>query len=204
MFPGHTAAPDPDAPLHPIVEAAGGRPGELPAWARVSPARRAHVERVTALLDEWADGLGLDERQRVRWRASGRLHDALKSADVEALRMMAGRDLPESVLHGPACAVRLRDHGVRDEELLLGIAFHSIGHPALSGIGEYLYLADFLEPGRKRLVQRREKLRARMPEDLAGVLREVAGLRIRHVVDAGLPLLRESAEFWNRLLEDGE
>ena len=63
--------------LHPIINAAGteARP---PDWAVMSPARINHAKRVGTLMGEWADALGHDERTRIRWRATGLLHDALK------------------------------------------------------------------------------------------------------------------------------
>lgn len=189
--------------LHPIVQAAGGSPGRLPPWARIGPGRREHVERVAALLDEWAAELGLSGADRVRWRAAGRLHDALKAADADSLRpLVPGADgpWPDSLLHGPACAARLRAEGVDDESLLAAVAHHSTGHPALDDLGRYLYLADYLEPGRSADPDLCGALRARLPSDRRAVLREVAARRIGGLLERGLPILPTSIEFWNRLV----
>ena len=37
---------------------------ELPPWAQAGERRRAHIARVTALLDEWADAMHLDPEER--------------------------------------------------------------------------------------------------------------------------------------------
>ncbi len=177
--------------------------GRLPEWAAAGPARRAHMERVSALLGSWAEQLGLDASERLRWRAVGFLHDALREADPVRLREEvppALRTLPDAALHGPAAAERLREEGVRDEALLDAIAYHTIGHPSLDTLGRALYVADFLEPGRAILPEWRAALRRRMPSDLDEVTREVLGARIRHLVDRGVALHPATVAFWNAVL----
>jgi HD superfamily phosphohydrolase YqeK len=188
--------------VHPIIEAAG-REGVLPGWANVSSRRHTHIARVTELLDDWADNIGIGAEERVRWRAAGRLHDALKDAPLEEQSRWAGEGWPDPVMHGPACAERLRADGVEDEELLLAVAFHSIGHPALTDLGEHLYLADYLEPGRNQDHAQLARLRERMPAERDAVLREVAAARVRRLLDNRLPLLQPTAEFWNRVVKQG-
>jgi len=184
---------------HPLVEAAGVD-GRLPDWAYVDGPRREHMKRVAALMDEWSAALRLDDQDRVRWRAAAELHDAMKSYDPGELRIWVGPGLPDPVLHGPACADRLRRAGVDDEELLLAIAFHSTGHPDLTELGEYLYLADFLEPGRKIRSSRLPDLLARLPGEREEVLIEVLGMRIGRLLDKRRPVLQATMDFWNRLM----
>ena len=40
---------------------------ELPAWAQVTEKRREHIQRVTALLDAWAEKLSLPADERIAW-----------------------------------------------------------------------------------------------------------------------------------------
>jgi len=177
--------------------------GKLPAWAVVGPERRAHLSRVAGLLDRWAAALGLSAAERRRWRAAGWLHDALRDADPETLLDVVPpelRDLPRSLLHGPAAAERLRADGVEDRPLLDAIAFHTIGHPALDELGRALYLADFVEPGRHLAPAWLAALRARLPENRHAVLRQVVAARIGHLLDEGLPVRPESLAFWNRIV----
>lgn len=177
--------------------------GELPAWAEVKPARRAHMARVAALLDEWAARLGLVAGERLRWRAAGWLHDALRDAPASVLRPLVPpelRDAPGPLLHGPAAARRLEEEGVDDPALLNAVAYHTIGHPQLDRLGRALYLADFLEPGRAFEPLWRASLRARLPEALEPVLVEVAGARLRHLIESRRAIRPESLAFWNSLV----
>ena len=175
-----TSVDDRHAP-HPLVQAAAG--GVLPDWSVAGPQRLMHMARVATLLDAWADELGLSTEERVRWRAAGYLHDALRDASEASLRSLAGAlgDVPNLLLHGPAAASCLRRDGVADEELLAAVAFHTTGDPAFRQLGRALYAADFLEPGRTYLGEREVELRARAPRDLDAVVLEVARARTAHL-----------------------
>ena len=193
----------PKALPHPIIEAAAA--GELPEWAEAGPERRAHMDRVAALMGRWAESLGLDAGDRARFMAAGRLHDALRDADPESLRplldpWMAG--IAAKLVHGPAAAAKLRRAGVEDEALLRAVAWHTLGHPDLDELGRCLYLADYLEPGRDYHDESLARMADRVPEDLRGVLREVAAVRIARLLDDGRPLMPETVEFWNGATED--
>lgn len=177
--------------------------GELPRWAEVGEARREHCARVAALMGSWAEGLGLPENERTRWRAAGWLHDALRDADPVALRELVpptARDLPDPLLHGPAAAARLRAEGIDDVELLDAIAYHTVGHPGFGRLGRALYVADFLEPGRTFDPVWTASLRARMPEAFDAVLIEVAAARLGHQLARHRVLRQESIDFWNTLV----
>ena len=78
---------------------------ELPAWACVTEKRRAHIERVTALLERWATELGVSADEARSWRDAGLLHDALRDAAEDRLRALVPRaDFITEMLHGPAAA----------------------------------------------------------------------------------------------------
>jgi HD superfamily phosphohydrolase YqeK len=149
---------------------------------------------------DWASSLGLADSEIVRWTAAGHLHDALKDARTTSLESLVDSGWPEPLLHAPACAARLREDGVRDDELLLAITYHSTGHPEFGMLGEYLYMADFLDPGRRFLPAEREALRGRLPTDRRAVLREVLRSRITMLLDHGAPVLLESLQLWNRIV----
>lgn len=190
--------------IHPLLERAAG--GRLPEWARAGKGRRGHMERVSRLLRRWAGALGLTPYDTTRWAAVGYLHDVLREAPPEQLRPLVPpgfRDLPDSILHGPAAAVRLREEGVDDAELLHAVAFHTLGHPELRTLGRALYAADFLEPGRRLRPRWRSGLRKRVPEELDTVVVEILGARLIHLVGRHSPVRSETVGFWNALAARG-
>jgi HD superfamily phosphohydrolase YqeK len=169
-----------------LEDAADGR---LPSWARMTRPRREHAERVAALLDEWAGTLGLSDEERIRWRAAGWLHDALRDAPADELRDQVPaslRSLGGKLLHGPAAAVRL-----------CAITYHTIGHPDFDELGRALFIADHIEPGRRHEPAKLAGLRARMPAAVDDVLRQVLHMRMSQQVREGRPIRSETAAFWN-------
>ncbi len=185
------------ADLHPVLARAAE--GVWPPWAVVSAPRREHTASVVRCLDRWAAALGLPERDWRRWRAAGWLHDALRDAPPQSFDPEVAPGWPPKLRHGPAAAAHLGADGVADEEVLNAVAHHTTGHPAFGRLGRFLYLADFLEPGRRFRPEWRAALRARLPEGADAVLREVARARIARVLHDARPLLRETVEFWNGL-----
>lgn len=153
----------------------------LPSWAVVSPVRAAHVRRVVALLDQWAAALSLPATDARRWATAGWLHDALRDADEAQLRHWSAMPAdPIALLHGPAAAARAAHEGEDDAEVLAAVRWHTTGAPTWGAIGDALYAADFLEPGRDFAQAERATLAAAYPADPRGVLREVVTLRMAH------------------------
>ena len=184
-----------------VLEAAAR--GELPPWAVQTADRRAHVERVADLLVEWAEALGLAPGERVRWRAAGILHDALRDADPARLRPIvppACALWEDGLLHGPAAAVKLAEEGVQDDAVLHGITYHTVGHPDLDRLGRALFMADYLEPGRKVHARERAALRARMPADFDSVLRDLVRDHLTWLREKGHPVLPETRAFHQQVL----
>jgi HD superfamily phosphohydrolase YqeK len=174
--------------------------GGLPAWARVRATREAHVGRVVALLEQWADRMQLPDAQRARWLRAAWLHDALKDAPANWLRQLAPDAWnADSLRHGPAAAAMAARDGERDPGVLDAVRYHSVGCAGWDDVGRMLSHADFLEPGRSGDPAWRSRLAEAVPGDPSGVLRAVAAARIGMTVGAGQPLLPETVAFWNRL-----
>jgi len=189
--------------LHPLIRAAG-REAQLPSWAVMSENRRGHADRVARLMKKWAKARALVRGDRIRWRAAGLLHDVLKGVSPARLReeFGFGSEWPDPVLHGPACAVRLRQEGVDDTALLRAIAHHTTGHVDFELLGESLYIADFIEPGRPSRRSFRRELRARMPDGQVEVLTEVAAAKIRGLIDRRLQIPDVTVQFWSGVLAE--
>jgi HD superfamily phosphohydrolase YqeK len=175
--------------------------GELPSWVQMSTKRRAHVQRVADLIGGWSTELA--PRDETRWRAAAWLHDSLRDAEASALIEVVPAEFQDwhpSLLHGPAAAARLRHDGLKDESVLRAVTFHTVGHADLDQLGRCLYLADFLEPGRKFGADWRATLREEMPRAHERVLRDVAAARIGHLIEERSPLRPETLGFWNALV----
>jgi HD superfamily phosphohydrolase YqeK len=161
----------------------------LPPWAVATPERRAHIERVVALLSRWATALRAPDAERARWLRAAWLHDALRDAPAA-----------DELQHGPMAAERAARDGERDQGVLDAVRYHSLGYARWDDAGKMLYLADYLEPGRPFDGERRRTLAARVPAERDAVLRDVAARRIARVIDSGWPLVPETVAFWNSLL----
>jgi HD superfamily phosphohydrolase YqeK len=161
-------------------------PMQLPPWAQVGRKRRAHVRRVAALLNEWAKEMNVSPRERSRWLTACWLHDALR-----------GADLPRGVTHGDAAANRAARDGESDRGVLDAVRHHSVGSAKWDDVGVMLYLADFLEPGRRDRRKHRAQWAKRMPRDRDRVLREIVAYQIRSRLRKGRPIHPLTLELWN-------
>ncbi len=172
---------------------------ELPAWSRTSEKRVAHIGRVTALLDAWATALTLPAVEATAWHDAGVLHDALRDAPESELRMLAG-DLSgytTDMLHGPAAAARLTADGESRAELLDAVRFHTVGSAQWGRLGRALYMADYLEPGRKFSRSDRAYLASQVPHDFDATFRQVLRARLEWSLREGMRLFPEAVALWN-------
>ena len=170
----------------------------LPDWAQVSDRRRAHIARVTALLDAWAPRVARDEAEATAMRDAGLLHDALRDAPDALLRELSGdATSPVELLHGPAAATLLARNGETRTELLDAIRWHTLGSAAWGRVGRALYMADFLEPGRKFAAADRAFLAAHVPSDFDAVFRQVVRMRLEWSLREGKELFPQAVTLWN-------
>lgn len=172
---------------------------DLPPWAIVSDKRRAHIARVTALIDQWAAALRLSDAERREWHDAGRFHDSLRDAPEAMLRELAsGFPVPDTnVLHGPAAEARMRQDGECRNGVLEAVRWHTIGHKAWTRTGKALFMADFLEPGRSFARAERAYLAQHVPNDFDGTFRQVVRIRLEWTLREGKPLFPETVELWN-------
>jgi len=172
----------------------------FPAWAQMSPARRAHAERVVALLERWAEQMGTTDTERHRWLHAAYLHDALKDAPPEELASLIGTtDLAPKLWHGPAAAARALAEGETDRGVLDAVRYHSLGWAGWDDVGRLLYLADYLEPGRRHHDADRAALIERVPEAPGDALRAVVAARMGWALTSHWSVAPETVELWNAL-----
>lgn len=171
---------------------------DLPEWAVVTAARRAHIERVEALLAAWAHEMGLDAAEAAMWRDAARWHDALRDANEAELRAIVPAPMfPAPLLHGPAAATRLAQAGESRQEVLDAVRYHTVGRARWGRVGRALYMADYLEPGRDFGRADRAFLAAHAPHDFEGVFRQVVRQRLQWALREGDAIHEETIELWN-------
>jgi HD superfamily phosphohydrolase YqeK len=172
---------------------------ELPAWAQVSEKRVAHIGRVTALLDDWALALELTAQEAKAWHDAGLYHDALRDAPEHELRALAG-ELPgytTDMLHGPAAAARMQRDGESRTDLLDAVRYHTVGSAGWGRLGRALYMADYLEPGRKFSRTDRAYLASQVPHAFDATFRQVLRARLEWSLREGMRLFPEAVALWN-------
>lgn len=173
---------------------------DLPDWARVSDKRAEHIQRVTALLNAWAAAMRLPPVEVRAFVDAGVLHDALRDASEAELRQITGdNDSPLGLLHGPAAATTLEQHGEKRTDVLDAVRYHTVGSARWGIVGRALFMADFLEPGRKFMRQDRYFLSLQVPTSFDTVFRQVVRMRLEWTVREGNQIFPETAALWNSL-----
>ena len=92
-------------------------------------------------------------------RIAGLLHDNAKCLPIEdKLKKCEKFDLPinecerknPDLLHGKLGAYYAREkYGIKDQEILDAITYHTTGRPAMTLIDKIIFVADYIEPNRK-------------------------------------------------------
>jgi 2-amino-4-hydroxy-6-hydroxymethyldihydropteridine diphosphokinase len=172
----------------------------LPLWACVGKKRLAHIERVTALLRAWGAAMRLSPEEAQAWIDAGAWHDSLRDAPDEQIRQLTGDNVtPVELLHGPAAAVMLESQGEKRRDVLDAIRYHTVGSPDWGRTGRALYMADYLEPGRKFSKEDRFFLAAQVPHSFDSVFRQVVRFRLDWSVREGNHIFPETVALWNSL-----
>lgn len=95
------------------------------------------------------------------WRAelAGMLHDCAKYLTGEEMirfcqkkqiSLSAAERENTALIHGKLGAFFARErYGIRDEEILSAIRYHTTGKPEMTTLEKIIYIADYIEPGRR-------------------------------------------------------
>ena len=123
--------------------------GVKSALKYLKPARLKHTLRVALTAAPLAPKYKLAERDVIRAAA---LHDVAKNMDLSAPELagfVPPEGVPEPVMHQFSGAYAAEHFfGVKEEEVLDAIRYHTSGKPNMSDLGKLLFLSDMLEPGR--------------------------------------------------------
>ena len=89
---------------------------------------------------------------------AGVLHDYCKYDDLSKMYQIVRQCELESdllsygneILHVPVCAAIMEhDYHIKDEEVLLAIKYHTTGRQQMTKTEKLIFIADYIEPGRK-------------------------------------------------------
>lgn len=174
--------------------------------ARVTGERLAHTYRVLETARRLGRIHGADEEQVA---AAALLHDYAKPLPPavlldEAIRLGLNPDPVEraqpDLLHGPVAAALLLEQGlVTDRAVLQAIAVHTTGRAGMSLLEKVIYLADYVEPGRR--FPGVEAIRAEAEHDLDRALLGALDNCLVYVVQQGWLIHPASVETRNWLLQ---
>ena len=118
--------------------------------------RLAHSKSTAQTAVELAVRFGADEEKAY---TAGLLHDIAKCLSREKLLFLSDKysyklsDVEKKntkLLHGPLGALILKNElGIKDEDILSAVQYHTTGRPNMSLLEKIIYIADLIEPLRK-------------------------------------------------------
>jgi HD superfamily phosphohydrolase YqeK len=91
----------------------------------------------------------------------------------------------------------MRRDGERRAELLDAVRYHTVGSAQWGRLGRALYMADYLEPGRKFSRADRAYLAVQAPGDFDATFRQVVRARLEWSLREGMRLYPEAVVLWN-------
>ena len=108
------------------------------------------------------------------------------------------------LLHGPVGAESLRrDDGIDDHELLEAVRWHSTGHPALTSLGQLVFIADKLDPQKRAAYPYQPELQRMAEVDLGHAVLEFLSREAAARLQRREPVHPLSIETINALLLSG-
>ena len=172
---------------------------------RISKRRLTHTLGVEKTAIRLAERYGCDVEKT---SIAALLHDVAKPYDKQAAlekarEMGVSFDVYErcepSLMHGPlGAAIAEADYGVKDEEILSAIRYHTTGRKDMSLVEKIIYMADLIEPSRE--FEGLKQLRELCEKDLDQALTLALRREIVHVIECGFLLHPRSVEALDDLL----
>ncbi|MCD8009889.1 MAG: nicotinate-nucleotide adenylyltransferase [Lachnospiraceae bacterium] len=149
---------------------------------RLKPSRYRHTLGVADTAEKLARHYGTVDARRAR--LAGLLHDC-------------GKNEGTALTHGPIGAEIAREElGIRDEELLNAIRYHTTGRPAMTDLEKIIFIADYIEPNRDRAPHLKE-LRRMAYIDLNETIRCILKDTLAYLRDSKTVIDERSLETYN-------
>jgi predicted HD superfamily hydrolase involved in NAD metabolism len=134
-------------------------------------------------------------------------HDYAKFRPKDEMKkIIADQQLPADLLkhhselwHAPVGAYLVKEEaGITDEEILNAIRYHTSGREGMTLLDKIIYLADYIEPGRK--FPGVEEVRELAEESLDAALKKAMGNTIVFLIKQGQAVYPKTLEAYNGLL----
>lgn len=167
----------------------------------LEPKRYEHTLSVTYTAANLAAVHGVDVHKAL---VAGMLHDCAKclshkkqmalcvKSHVQLSELEAEENSP--LIHAKAGSVLAKEeYGITDEDILNAISYHTTGRPQMSPLEKIIYIADYIEPGRKHIkrtasipsTDRLTQVRRMAYRDLDEALRNILGDSLAYLQEKG-------------------
>ncbi len=174
----------------------------------LSRSRLEHSLSTALICVELCSRFGIDEK---KGRIAGIAHDISRETklDDKMINLLNDNYLISSeeklspvLLHGRIGAALLGEKfNLKDNDILQAIRWHTTGHPDMGKLGQILYIADYIEPGRKHITN---TLRAEiMQMDLNEMTIKVLNDRTAYLRDNGYRVAEFSMQLFDKLVNSG-
>lgn len=145
---------------------------------------------------------------------AGMLHDCAKCISSHKLIAICRKNNidisevemnnPSALLHAKAGAVLAKEeYGIDDEDILNAIKYHTTGRPNMSSLEKILYIADYIEPGRKHAPNLKQ-IRSMAYQDLDKTLFKILEDTLSYLASAEGqidPMTMETYEYYKTMKE---
>ncbi|MFS0575289.1 bis(5'-nucleosyl)-tetraphosphatase (symmetrical) YqeK [Sporosarcina sp. 179-K 3D1 HS] len=168
---------------------------------RLSNDRYEHVLRVVSIAKILGERFGLPLEQV---EAAALLHDVAKCMEKGQLQAILEEEEVDPRLfsfhpelwHAPAGTVLARDeYGIRDEDILNAIRYHTTGRAQMSPLEKLIYVADMIEMGRN--FPGVDDLREAAKGSLDVAMSACIIHSIRFLANKGVPIFPDSIDCYN-------
>lgn len=174
---------------------------------QLSEKRCEHSLRVAQVAIKLARIHRVDEKKA---EIAGLLHDYCKEYAKEHLvklaiesKLLGSREdlLMPQVLHGPVAAYVLkRDKIIESEDILQAIRFHTTGHPDMDVLAKIIFIADYVEPGRK--TPNIEELFQLAMKDLDSCIVEIIDQTMYYLMDGRKIIHEDMVRLRNKIISE--
>ncbi len=173
------------------------------ALAKEKPSRKEHTLRVAFFVAEHAKECGVDETLAVK---AALLHDCAKNLqpnDPLLEGFVCPQGVPKQVWHQFAGAYLCEKRfGVKEEEVLSAVRYHTSGRVGMSDLEKLIFLADMLEEGRD--YPEVYPLRKRFEEGLNECLEEALYRTLVFLEEKGEPIYSLTQEAYEWIKRENE